>query len=411
MADLITFPDPDWQRDFICYPNTTTPQRILGNVFLALTKAQEWKGVVWYDDFKHKIMLGARVPGSGRAYHTPRGWTDIETHETVKWLGEVGLHVGKNLVEDAVALVASHYHRHPLVEYLCGLTWDETPRLDFWLKDHFGVEDSELSRAFGKNWMISAVARVFEPGCQADHCLILEGPQGVQKTTALRMLAGEPYYAEHKAAMISKDAALECTGGWIQEISELSSMRRGDKEVVKAFITRRVDRFRPPYARHIIDVPRTCVFAGTTNESHYLVDTTGNRRFWPVQCGFIDVDGIADARDNLWAEAVTLYNQGAPWWLSKRMEALAAAQQEERVVVDDWLEPMKTYIKGRKTVSTGEFLHDHLKLEWNQISVRESIRAANCLKMLGWTLYKTEKKNLWVPPVIRTSHKPRLVLP
>jgi predicted P-loop ATPase len=238
--------------------------------------------------------------------------------------------------------------------------------------------------------MVSAVARVFEPGCKADCCLILEGPQGIKKSTALRVLA-EPWFTDEIADLGSKDAALQTRGVWVIEIAELDSMSRSEVGRIKAFMSRSTDRFRPPYGKRPIESPRQCVFAGSVNHSTYLRDETGGRRFWPVECQapVIDVDALARDRDQLWAEAVSLYFDGNVWWLdSVELNRQAADEQADRYEGDPWDELILAWVAGRDSVSINEVLTlclDRRKDQWTQW---DKIRVARCLRAHGWERFK-----------------------
>ena len=211
------------------------------------------------------------------------------------------------------------------------------PRIETWACRYLGAEDTAFNRSVGALWLISAVARIFRPGVKADHMLVLEGPQGARKSTALKILAGEDWFTDELPDLGSKDAAMHMQGVWIIEIAELDAIGKAEVSRIKAFLTRTTDRFRPPYGRYTIEVPRQCVFAGTVNPDTYLRDETGNRRFWPVRCGTIDIDALARDRDQLWAEAVARFRAGAIWWLdTPELIAAATAEQEKRYQADAW---------------------------------------------------------------------------
>ena len=183
------------------------------------------------------------------------------------------------------------------------------------MQTYFHVEDSEYVRAIGSRYLISAVARIYEPGCKVDHMLVLEGPQGKQKSEALRTLAiNDDWFTDRLSHLASKDAVLETAGVLLVEIAEMDALTKATSSAIKSFLTRRHDRFRPPYGKHTINLPRQCVFAATINPpvGGYLKDPTGARRFWPVACrGMIDRDGLEKVRDQLWAEAVHQFKAGA----------------------------------------------------------------------------------------------------
>ena len=239
---------------------------------------------------------------------------------------------------------------------------------------YFHVEDSEYVRAIGPRYLISSVARIYQPGCKVDHVLVLEGPQGKQKSEALRTLVkNDSWFTDRLSHVASKDAALEIAGVLLVEIAEMDALTKATSSAIKSFLTRRRDRFRPPYGKHPINLPRQCVFAATINPTAggYLKDPTGARRFWPVACrGMIDRDGLEKVRDQLWAEAVHRFKAGAPWWLeTPELEALATAEQAARFVIDAWEEPIREWLGDRIDVSLLEVLEHALGLapeHWTQ---------------------------------------------
>jgi predicted P-loop ATPase len=262
--------------------------------------------------------------------------------------------------------------------------------------------------------MISAVARIMQPGCKVDHMLILEGPQGAKKSSALRILAGEQWFTDELAEIGSKDAAQQMRGVWIIEIAELDAISRAEVSRIKAFLTRIVDRYRPPYERYVIDVPRQCVFAGSVNPDTYLRDETGNRRFWPIRCGSIDLDALRRDRDQLWAEAVARYREGAIWWIEDRnLIATAQAEQEVRYHADawdaridrwltferrrvnhgypgydDWREEEVERADSLADVSVGEILEQALDIEPARWTRSDQMRVGAYLKARKWVRYQ-----------------------
>jgi putative DNA primase/helicase len=187
--------------------------------------------------------------------------------------------------------------------------------------DHLGAKDTPLNRAYGARFLISA--RVRSPGCKVDTVPIFEGRQGLPKSTALRTLAG-PWFTDQMPDLHNKDAQMQLVGVWIVEFAELGQFNRADANRAKFFMSIRYDRFRRPYGTLVEDYPRQCVLAVTVNPGvhGYLKDETGNRRFWPVLCGFdwdagrcIDLEALKRERDELWAEADYWFGQGERWWL------------------------------------------------------------------------------------------------
>jgi putative DNA primase/helicase len=230
-------------------------------------------------------------------------------------------------------------------DWLRTLKWDNEPRIKEVLIEVLGAKgNGDYLGGVLRRFMISAVARVMQPGCKADCMLILVGPQGISKSTFTRVL-GEPWTIESNSAFGSKDAIQELEGAWLIELGELSSLSRARIEVMNHFVTRVIDHYRPSYGRSVINQPRSSVFIGTTNEPKFLRDYTGNRRSWPITCGDINLKLLRDNREQLWAEAVAAYDAGEQWYLTKAEEKLAQEVQEDHRVISeaeedvrDWLE-------------------------------------------------------------------------
>jgi predicted P-loop ATPase len=178
---------------------------------------------------------------------------------------------------------------------------------------------------------------------------------------------------------------MQTRGVWGLEVSELDAMSRAEVSRIKSFISRTVDRFRPPYGSRIIESPRTCVFWGTTNADGYLKDETGGRRFLPVKIGKIKVERLVQDRDQLWAEAVLAYREGQPWWITnKQVQADAERHQRDRYVGDPWEDVISSFVETRIAVTVTEVLQDALHLEKARWGQAEQTRIARCLRSLGW---------------------------
>jgi putative DNA primase/helicase len=228
----------------------------------------------------------------------------------------------------------------------------------------------------------------FALGRRPDCCLILEGPQGIRKSTALSTLAGE-YFTDELADLGSKDAAMQTRGVWIIELSELDSLSHSEVARIKAFMSRTTDRFRPPYGMRLVESPRQCVFAGTVNHSTYLRDETGGRRFWPITCGRIDGEALARDRDQLWAEAKARFDVGAVWWLeTAELLQMASDQQIDRYEGDPWEEVIGPWLESRTSVSISEVLEKCLQKAHALWTQTDKNRAARCLRALGWERYR-----------------------
>jgi predicted P-loop ATPase len=348
-------PNQHWRED-LARTEGGKILRTLNNVLVALRQAPQWKDMFAWNQFSSRLMVMRHLPGTNKIEASvPREITGPDVSNVTDWMQHNGIIVASQTTEEGIRAVADEFSYHPVRDYLNGLTWDKTPRLETWLIKHLGVTDTALHRAFGSRWMIGLVARIFEPGCQLDTALILESRQGLRKSTALRVLA-QPWFTDHVPDLSSKDALEQLQGVWIIELAELSSFGRVETARIKSFLSSRDDRFRPSFGRFPANHPRQCGFAGTVNpgSNGYLRDETGARRFWIVECATnwkpnqqVDVEKLTAARDHLWAEAVYRYREGKPWWLDTAdLEAGQEAAAEARQT-DDPREPkIRDYVEG-----------------------------------------------------------------
>ena len=221
----------------------------------------------------------------------------------------------KDAVSDAVNLIATRNSYHPVRNYLRSIKWDGIERLDTWLIDYAGADDTELNRAIGRKFLCAAVSRVRNPGCKFDAMLLLEGRQGVGKSTLCRSLCADKNWFSDQAKVGAdpKETIEQTAGSWIVEMPELDGLSRREAGRVKSFITTQKDKARPAYGRYSVEVPRQFVLIGTTNDATFLTDMTGNRRWWIVSVSQCDPDGLADVRDQLWAEAAYKEPTEALW--------------------------------------------------------------------------------------------------
>jgi hypothetical protein len=254
----------------------------------------------------------------------------------------------QNFFDTVVAEAARRCAFHPVLDYLDSLTWDGVPRLDRWLVDYGGAATTEYACTVGAITLVAAVRRVRKPGCKFDEMLILENPQqGTDKSTTLKVLAvRESWFSDDLPLSADAKRVIEQTSGkWIIEASELSGMRRGAIEHVKAMLSRTTDHARLSYGRHPTERARQFIVVGTTNAARYLRDTTGNRRFWPVRVARFDLAALARDRDQLWAEAAAREaSAGASIRLEERLWAAAGQEQDERLIDDPWLDVLSATI-------------------------------------------------------------------
>jgi len=372
----------DW-RDQLIKSQKGNPIACLQNALVALRYAPDWQGVLHFDESALRVVAKGTPPWDSRS--APFAWGDEDDVRAAAWMQCMGIMVSKDIAGHAVQTVAREFPFHPIRDYLNGLVWDKIPRVNDWLALYAGVDHSEYARAVGAKWLIGAVARIFKPGCKNDTCLVLEGPQGLMKSTALRTLS-HPWFTDEIADLGTKDAALQVRGVWIIELAELDAMGRPEASRTKAFMSRSTDRYRPPYGRHLVEVPRESVFAGTVNHDNYLKDETGGRRFWPVRCGVIRIDELRRDRDQLWAEAVARFRAGETWWIdSGELSAAAADEQQQRYDEDAWQSLIEEWIEGREYVTIEQILRLCIQKQpsdWNQ---GDKNRIARCLRAIGWT--------------------------
>jgi predicted P-loop ATPase len=292
---------------------------------------------------------------------------------------------------------------HPILDYLDTLEWDRKPRLDTWLTTYLSAAPNNLNRRFGRKTLIAGVRRVRKPGTKFDQAMILEGEQDTGKSTTLKILAGDDFHEDAEIISKSGREVQELTSGvWIYEISELVGLGKREVEHVKNFLSATHDTARPSYGRVVVDQPRTCIFVGTCNRNDYLTDDTGNRRFWPVATGKIDLDALARDRDQLWAEANMFEAKGEALTLDRDLQGDAAMLAASRLADDPWdqtlvkVEKMIVQISGKFSREFGEMraasdwlLREVLDLNPNNVSGASSKRLGACMRRLGWTGPKT----------------------
>ena len=308
-----------------------------------LMRSVEWDGVLVYNELTCREMICKPVPGTAEAASKfPREFRDTDYSSGVQWFNKQHgfSRVSKSIAMDAMDQNAYENTVHPVRDYLRGVVWDGVPRIDDWLiKWHHAEGPVDYVRLVSRCWLIGSVARIMQPGCQMDNALVLESSQGVGKSTAMRVMCGDEYFGDSLPHIgVNKDAADYVRGKWIIEIGELSGIHRSDVDSVKAFITRREEKFRPAYGRKEISYLRQCTFVGTVNRDAYLRDDTGNRRYWPVRVGLADIDGLVGVRDQLWAEAVASFDRGTPWWFESDE---AVAEQQKRTIEHPYCELMQ----------------------------------------------------------------------
>jgi predicted P-loop ATPase len=302
----------------------------IANIILILENDPALAGHIVHDLFTGMDSAKDGLPWNKNANQ----WTDTDDANLRVWLEKHYDITGKEKIADALTAVLTRHSYHPIRDYLNGLTWDGVPRLDRIIIDYMGAEDSELNRAMSRKHFVAAVARVFNPGCKYDYCLIMSGAEGIGKSTLLSVMGGR-WFNDSITTLEGKEGMEQLRRAWVVELGELSSIKRSDVEQVKAHLSKQVDIYRAAYARRVLEHPRQCVFCGTTNEALFLKGDTGNRRFWVIPVvgelrKYKDwSEAIRRDRDQLWAEAVHYYKQGEPLYLSEELEAQAKQRQQD----------------------------------------------------------------------------------
>jgi len=316
-----------------------TRKAAFGEIVGDLFDHKDWAGVLMFDSFRDRVV--AINPPMQMDAETPAGLSNNDVQLVRAWLEYHGKKLNAQDVGAAIEAVARRRKFNPIQDMLESLEWDEVPRLDRVLPEYFQSPDGEYERAIGPRWFISLVARAMEPGCQSDCTLILEGETGHGKTSAFRTLMRDPnWYAESTCGVDSKDFYENLRGIWLMGFDELDSLTRSSITRVKTLLTSTNDRYRQSYGRNSTDHPRVCGFCGSTNNSQYLNDPTGARRFWPVSVlREIVIERIAGDRDQLWAEAFARWNAGEVWHVNTpELLTLCKDEQEARLEIDGWEE-------------------------------------------------------------------------
>ena len=304
----------------------------INNALLILNNDERLKGRFALNSFAGRGEVLGSLPWDMSTKR--RLWSDTDSNG-LYWFFEKewGL-TGRGNIDSALDIHANQHAFNDVQEYLANLHWDGTPRLDTLFVDYLGAKDNTYNRTVCRKAFTAAVARAMEPGCKYDNMLILSGPQGIGKSTLLDKMS-KGWFNDSIRTFEGKDASELLQGVWLVEVSELDAFRRTDVARIKQFLSLRADRYRAAYGRHVKELPRCCVFFGSTNTTDFLQDTTGNRRFWPVDVGeqphtkTVWRDLTDDVIAQLWAEAKQRWSDGEALYLTGSVELEARAKQEE----------------------------------------------------------------------------------
>lgn len=378
------------------------------NVTIALEDHPALKGLVAYNEFSARVEKIRLAPwDKPNKDFKPTEWSIHDDRELSMWVAlNCDLLIGSTgTIGEGVELVSQRNKYHPVRDWLNSLKWDGFDRNQYWLHELLGVADTPYASLVGKLWLRQAVNRIMHPGAKGDYVLILEGTQGLNKSTALRRL-GDAYYSDVTLNLNEKDSLIALAGVWILEIAELDAFNRAESTRIKQFITQTEDRFRPPYGKRMISMPRQTVFAATTNNYEYHKDPTGNRRFWSVLCTKINLDQITEWREQMFAQALAEVMAGEPCYPTRDQERnLIMPEQEQREIVDVWHQPIYEFLhkadqRNTNEFSTWEILAGAIKMPTDKMDGQRSAatRVGNCMAKFGWSKKRGErnKQRIWL---------------
>jgi putative DNA primase/helicase len=393
---------------------------LLHNLVLILRYHHAWRGVLGFDDFSELIVLLKPPPwhDSDRPF-ARREWTEVDDTRLRLWLSSSFFEAKEKDIMQAVTLVARDKRFHPLVEKIESVEHDGIARVTTMFLDYFGAcrgpEFDQASREerdamvryterCAEIFLLGAIARVYKArdpevtvGEKFDTMLVLEGPQGLRKSSALEALGGE-WFTDEKLDIGNRDSLLVLQGRWIIELAEMEGFNKADANAFKQFIPKRQDLFRMPYGRLLVKKARRCVFAGTVNGDSYFKDETGNRRFLPVTCTDIALERLRADAGQIWAEALAMYRAGkAPWWIRKEEQDLFKVEQDKRFEEDVWFQAVQHYCVGRRETTTADVLHEALKVDPGRMDKMGQMRVSTVLRRLGYRRTKIgpKERRVW----------------
>lgn len=365
-------------------------------VMRILERHPDLSAICWFDEFLGRIMTN----GAAGA----REWSDADDVRLVSALQrELGItRIKVSHVRAAVIGTAFSKVRNCAQEWVRSHRWDGTERMQHFFPDAFGTPDTPYSRAVGRNFWISLVARVMQPGCKVDTMVILEGGQGAGKSSVLKAIGGEWFTVQHES-VTGKGFFEVLQGKMLVEIAEMDAFGKAEVTRVKQVVSTEVDRYRESYGRYAKDHPRHSIFVGTTNKDDWNRDETGARRFWPIKCvGMVDIAAVRRNRAQLFAEALVAFNNGAKWW--EMPEAETRAEQDARREEDPWSNSIRDWLADiyRTEVTADDVMRDGLGLRKVEMGKPQQMRVGSILRGLGWTKHHTVTGNVWRRPVLTT---------
>lgn len=385
-------PDSEWKASLIAKVDRRTGDLDIlcraWNIIQILEHDVMWRGRLRFDEFRQGLIDGDVE------------WADHHVIELKAWLEKTWIRnseVKTGVVREAVEAVAARHAFHPVKEWLDGLVWDGEPRIPAFFADHCGVPISPYSCAVALSLFISAVARVYLPGCKVDTMVVLEGAQGIGKSKLVQALFGQRWHCDITQEPGTLDFYQNLRGKWIGEFSELSAMGKADQNKVKQALSQTHDTYRASYGHYSRTYPRQCIFVGNTNKAEYLADETGARRYLPIECAEITPEAVESVRDQLWAEAVNRFRAGEKWWDIPDAER----EQDRRYQMDSWQELIQPWLAGKDKVLISEVLADALLIKADRHDRSAQTRIGNILRRLKWMPKQEtggDRRRFYFPP-------------
>ena len=365
--------DPPWRTNLIVKSLDDGTQKVLcrtHNLILILHHSDEFKNQIALNGFSQAISVDEKPLTDGML-------AKLKAQLEKSWIPDK---ISSQDVMESLVAAAELRSFHPVRDYLNGLQWDGVERINFFFTDTLGSPNDEYHQASSRCLFISAVARVFRPGCKVDTMTILEGAQGIGKSSLWKTLSS-PWYADITSSINDKDFLTGLRGVWFADLGELDQLGKAENNRVKQVLTIDIDHYRPHYGRMHQAVPRQNIFVGGTNRDDWANDPTGARRFIPVKCHqTIDIQAVKTVRDQLWAEAVVRFKWDEDWW--RIPDALS--HQEERYQEDPWQQPIHSWLLGRHETTSTEILDKCLGIELGRQTRHDMIRVGNVMMRVGW---------------------------
>lgn len=342
-------------------------EKTIDNILLVLENDPLVKGKIALDDFANRGLVLGALPWDNS--EKKRFWNDTDDAGLRHYLEKVYGLIGKEKIYDATSLCAHKHKFNSVRDYLLSVKWDGVPRLETLFIDYFGADDNEYTKEVAKKSFVAAVARVMQPGIKFDNMVIISGAQGIGKSTFFSYL-GKDWFSDSLVTFEGKEAAELIQGRWLIEVGELSGMTKSETNTVKQFLSKTDDIYREAYGRRTAQFPRKCVFFGTTNDTEYLKDPTGGRRFWPVDANAekatksVFRDLLSEV-DNIWAEAFVFWQLGEPLYLSKNVEKMARKQQEDHREVSAKAGTVMEFVNKGVPVDWDSYTLDQRRAYWS----------------------------------------------